>query len=241
MTTDTIYAIGDIHGQIGMLETCHNRIARDRGSRSAIVVHIGDLVDRGPDSRAVVDFLATGDPGWITLKGNHDALFTDWLNDPTFINPNFALPDSHWLKDRLGGLTTLRDYGVDTTRPVAEMHAEALQNIPASHRLFLETLPTSWQSPGLFFAHAGIRPGIALDAQTDADLLWIRQTFHDDPSDHGALIIHGHTPIQFATHYGNRVNIDSGAGYDRPMSVIAIEGTEIFLLTGTGRTRLLPA
>jgi serine/threonine protein phosphatase 1 len=93
----------------------------------------------------------------------------------------------------------------------------------------------------LFFCHAGVRPGVALEDQLENDLLWIRQDFIDDPSDHGALIIHSHTVVDAPQHAGNHVNLDTGAGYGKPVTVAVFEGTDIHILTDTGRTPLKPA
>jgi serine/threonine protein phosphatase 1 len=87
--------------------------------------------------------------------------------------------------------------------------------------------------------HAGLRPGIPLADQTETDLVWIRQPFLDDKRDHGALVVHGHTAIEMATHYGNRVNLDSGAAYGGPLSAVVIEGRRAYELTASGRMRLI--
>ncbi len=112
--------------------------------------------------------------------------------------------------------------------------------MPAHHRAFLAGLPCNHRAPGLFFAHAGIRPGVPLDRQTEDDLCWIRGPFIDDPRDHGALIVHGHTPVDRVTHYCNRVNIDTGAGHGRALSVIVIEDGEVLELLPGGCRRIVP-
>jgi serine/threonine protein phosphatase 1 len=112
--------------------------------------------------------------------------------------------------------------------------------VPQSHLDFLNSRPSWHQIGQAVFVHAGIRPGIPLPQQEETDLLWIRQGFLDDPRDHGALIVHGHTAIATPTHHGNRVNIDSSAAYGGPLSAIAIEGRDVFHLTRRGRVRLKP-
>ncbi len=112
--------------------------------------------------------------------------------------------------------------------------------MPEAHRGFLESLPSSFETDEHIFAHAGIRPGIPLAEQTETDLLWIRHEFHDDPRDHGKLVIHGHTPVKAVTHYGNRLNLDTGAGYGRPIGVVVIEGRRVWQLTDAGRVRVKP-
>ncbi len=112
--------------------------------------------------------------------------------------------------------------------------------MPAEHRLFLETLPTSFSRGEAFFCHAGIRPGVPLSAQVEDDLIWIRHDFLDDRRDHGPLIVHGHTAISAPTHYGNRLNIDSSAAYGGPLSVVVLEGRRVFHLIDGTRHELLP-
>ncbi|GHD98928.1 serine/threonine protein phosphatase [Defluviimonas sp. 20V17] len=241
------YAIGDIHGQIDLLRGAHARIERDRaetGDAEAPVVHVGDLVDRGPDSAGVIAFLsegiAAGAP-WVVLKGNHDRMFAGFLERADFQDPMLR-PDYTWLHPRVGGLETLASYGIANPgrRPVAELHAEARDKVPAAHHAFLAGLPTHLHRGEVFFVHAGIRPGLPLTAQTEDDMTWIRRAFLDDLRDHGALIVHGHTPVERATHYGNRLNIDSGAAYGGPLSVVVIEDRDVWELTERGRQPLPP-
>jgi len=175
------------------------------------------------------------------LKGNHDRMFSLYLTDIKAHDPALRR-DLSWLHPRLGGAATLASYGVPNAaeRPLAPVFAEAQAAVPAAHRQFLDTLPTSYQRGEAIFVHAGIRPGVALKDQTETDLVWIRDIFLHDPRDHGALIVHGHTAIDAPTHYGNRLNIDSGAAYGGPLSAVVIEGRAVFHLTEAGRVPLLP-
>ena len=238
-----IYAIGDIHGHLGLLQAAHELIADDIARHGAgPVVHVGDLVDRGPDSRGVIDFLLTGIAGgsdWVVLKGNHDRMFARFLRDPWEPEPGLRAELS-WLHPRLGGPDTLRSYGVANAgdRPVAKVHAEALAAVPQAHVDFLATRPSLCPLGDCAFVHAGIRPGIALDQQVETDLVWIREPFLSEATSHGPLIVHGHTAIDAATHYGNRLNLDSGAAYGGPLSAVVIEGREAALLTPQGRQKL---
>lgn len=239
------YAIGDIHGHLDLLIRQHELIADDMARHGiAPVIHIGDLVDRGPDSAGVIEFLirgqAEGAP-WIVLKGNHDRMFAGFLGDIAHHDEGLRA-DLSWLHPRLGGGATLASYGVGRAedRPLAPVHAEAVAAVPAHHRAFLDTLPTSHVHGEAIYVHAGIRPGIPLADQRETDLVWIRGDFLNDPRDHGALVVHGHTAIDCATHYGNRLNIDSSAAYGGPLSTVAIEGREAFLLTPAGRQPLRP-
>lgn len=236
------YAIGDIHGQLDLLREAHALIAADRaaiGDAEAPVVHVGDLVDRGPSSRGVIDMLRDGieaGENWVVLKGNHDRMFETFLRDPAERDPGLRA-DLSWLHPRLGGATTLASYGVANAadRPIAKVHAEAVALVPASHRAFVGALATWYRRGEAVFVHAGIRPGVPMPEQTETDLLWIREPFLSDPRDHGFLVVHGHTALDSATHYGNRLNLDSGAGYGRPLSTVVIEGRAAWLLTPEGR------
>lgn len=239
-----LYAIGDIHGHLGLLQTAHDLIADDIARNGpGQIIHVGDLVDRGPDSRGVIDYLSAGmkrGEDWIVLKGNHDRMFTRFLRDPLEPEPGLRSEFS-WLHPRLGGATTLTSYGVRSAadRPVAKVHADAVLAVPPEHTAFLTNLPTLHQAGEVAFVHAGIRPGVPLQDQTETDLIWIRDPFLIEIASHGPLIVHGHTAIDAATHYGNRLNLDSGAAYGGPLSAVVIEGREAFLLTPQGRQRLL--
>lgn len=241
------YAIGDIHGHLDLLLHAHDLIAADRrhtGDLDAPIIHLGDYVDRGPDCRGVVDHLAQGNArgeNWITLKGNHDRMFTRFLRDPH--EPEEGLrSELSWLHPRLGGAATLASYGVRNAadRPIAPVHAEAVEAVPQSHRAFLETRPAWHQRGTCVFVHAGIRPGIPMPQQTETDLVWIRGGFLEDTRDHGFLVVHGHTALDHPTHYGNRLNIDSSAAYGGPLTAVVIEGRDVWLLTDWGREPLQP-
>ncbi|MCE6960904.1 metallophosphoesterase [Cereibacter sphaeroides] len=236
------YAIGDIHGHLSLLQDIHDRIARDRravGDAEAPVVHIGDLVDRGPDSRGVVEYLRLGIEGgenWVVLKGNHDRMFAGFLRDHAHHDPGLRR-DLSWLHPRLGGGPTLESYGVHhaADRPLGAVYEDAVALVPPEHIAFIEALPCHYRRDGAIFVHAGIRPGIALEEQQETDLCWIREPFLSDPRDHGALVVHGHTAIDAVSHYGNRLNLDTGAAYGGPLSAVVIEGRSVWLLGSEGR------
>lgn len=241
------YAIGDIHGHLDLLQAAHALIAADRertGDAEAPVVHLGDLVDRGPDCRGVVQYLMDGCAGgenWVVLKGNHDRMFSLFLQDPPASDPRLRAELS-WLHPRIGGAATLVSYGVHApaARPVSPVHAEARAAVPATHVAFLAGLPTWYRRGEAVFVHAGILPGVPMEQQSEDHLTWIRDAFLSDPRDHGALVVHGHTAIDAPTHYGNRLNIDSGAAYGGPLTAVVIEGRAAFHLTGSGRVPLVP-
>lgn len=239
------YAIGDIHGHIDLLKRAHDRIAADQARHGAApIIHLGDLVDRGPDSRGVVEYLRAGmaaGENWLVIKGNHDRMFALYLTDIKAHDEGLRR-DLSWLHPRLGGAETLASYGVINAagRRLAPVFAEAVAAVPQAHRDFINALPTSHQRGEATFVHAGIRPGVALHKQTETDLVWIRDGFLNDTRDHGSLIVHGHTALDAPIHYGNRLNIDSGAAYGGPLTAVVIEGRTAFNLTDSGRVPLLP-
>lgn len=241
--TKPIYAIGDVHGQLSELHRVLSLIEAD-GGPDAEVVFIGDYTDRGPASSDVIDVLigglAAGKP-WHCLKGNHDRMFSWFMRD--YPQHDAYLPVYlYWLHERLGGNTTLASYGIEMTETDRQtaVHEKARAEVPQAHVDFLNGLAHSFENDALFFAHAGIKPGVPLSEQDEEDLLWIRKEFHVDTRDHGKLIVHGHTPVQEATHYGNRINIDAGAGYGKPLVAVVFEGRDCWSLTDQGRVLLLP-
>ena len=237
----TLYVIGDIHGQDAMLDTALDRIERDRVPGSE-VVFLGDYVDRGPDSRAVLDCLTTGlseGRNWTCLRGNHDHMFHAFLENGTVTDANIK-SGLLWTHYRLGGLDTLRSYGIDADEysDPDDLHRQAIEAVPAAHRDFLAGLPLYAERGDVLCVHAGIRPGVPLPEQVIDDLIWIRDPFLETKDPHPWLVVHGHTAIKRPTHYGNRINLDAGAGYDRPLKVGVIEGDEVFVLEDKGRVKL---
>ncbi|WP_299650905.1 metallophosphoesterase family protein [uncultured Tateyamaria sp.] len=238
-----IYAIGDIHGQQAELDRVLSLIQADGGT-DAQIVFLGDYTDRGPDSRTTLDTLIAGrDTGrnWTFLKGNHDRMFEWFMGNPIRHDPHMMV-ELYWLHDRLGGNTTLASYGVDASghRREKDVQADARAAVPDAHLTFLRDLRLMHIVGDIMFVHAGIRPGVAIKDQTEEDLLWIRQDFHNSTVPHPKLIVHGHTPVDEATHYGNRVNLDSGAGYGKPLTAAVFEGGKVWLLTDQGRQALTP-
>ena len=241
--TSPIYAIGDIHGQIGMLEDALVRIEKDGGA-DARVVFLGDYTDRGPDSCGVIELLKQGKSegrNWITLMGNHDRMFSMFMEDYPR-NDDQLLVGYHWLHPRIGGVETLASYGVNVADGdrIFKVHARAQAAVPQHHRDFLADLPNHHQEGALLFVHAGIRPGIALHEQSENDKIWIRQEFLKDQTRHPWLVVHGHTHVKQPEHHGNRVNLDSGAGFSRPLTAAVFEGRDCWVLTPEGRQALEP-
>ena len=259
----TIYAIGDIHGQKAMLDHALSLIKAD-GGPDAHIVFIGDYTDRGPDSRAVIETLIAGKASgknWSFLKGNHDRMFCDYVTTAKEHDPKVKSNIS-WINRRLGGVTTLASYGI-TGEPhfahplngfetlthytrdgeniaPADIAAEARAVVPQSHIDFLSSLPLTLTTEDLIFVHAGLRPNVALADQDIEDLIWIRDGFLETNHDFGRLVVHGHTALDAPTHFRNRIDIDGGAGYGRPLVPVVFEGRDCWTLTPTGRLPLIP-
>ena len=233
-----IYAIGDIHGQKAELDRALALIDAD-GGPDAKIVFLGDYTDRGPDSSAVLDTLIEGQQtgrNWTFLKGNHDRMF-EWFMQRPILHDPYMMVELYWLHPRLGGDTTLASYGVDAgpQRREKDVQADARAAVPKDHVAFLNGLKLSHIVGDLMFVHAGIRPGVPLKKQTEEDMLWIRNEFHDHSGPHPKLIVHGHTPVRHAMHYGNRVNLDTAAGYGEPLTAAVFEGKDAWILTENGR------
>ena len=218
-----VYAIGDIHGRLDLLDRLIDDISRDvqqHGSNS-LVVTLGDYVDRGPDSRGVLDRLLHNPfPGdYVSLKGNHEALLQEFLENPAI--------GVQWRQ--LGGLETLHSFGI----PVAAMmvgksYEEAAEQLRAAlspaQVKFLASLETSLTVGRYFLCHAGIRPGVALNRQREQDLLWIRDAFLNSRKDFGKIVVHGHTPTMEPEVLPNRINIDTGAFATGRLTCVVLEG-----------------
>lgn len=239
----TIYAIGDIHGHVDKLDRALALIEAD-GGPGAEIVFVGDYVDRGPDSRAVIQALIDGTQAgkpWTCLAGNHDRMMAWFFEDEPRHDPHLLI-GFHWFHDRIGGIETLASYGIDVPKQIRmnDLQRSARPHIPDDHLSFLRGLKTTQEAGPLLFVHAGIRPGVPLAEQTEEDLVWIRQEFHHHTDPHPWLIVHGHTPVETPTHFGNRVDIDSGAAFGRPLIPVAIEGRDVYALTDAGRVPLTP-
>ena len=220
-----IYAIGDIHGNLALLDDLHGQIAADAASGSqlqTVIVYLGDYVDRGLHSRQVIDRLLEGPPAGfraVHIKGNHEEAVLDFLQDPTF--------GMQWRN--FGGLETLYSYGVDNAgqlaTPDAFLKAGNLfsENMPAQHLHFYNALKTSVTLGDYFFTHAGVRPGVPLSQQREEDLLWIREEFLDSPANFGKVVVHGHTPEPDPVLRPNRIGIDTGAYMTGVLTCVVLE------------------
>ena len=225
-----VYAVGDIHGHLDALRPLigelRDDLARSRPAERPLLVFVGDYVDRGPDSRGVIDAIlaleARGDCEVVALKGNHEDALLRFLSDSGF-GPN-------WLRN--WGETTLRSYGVTPPAPgheaaeTARVQGELLAAIPAAHRAFLARLAMSVSVGDYLFVHAGVRPGVALAAQDEQDLMWIRYEFLESDADFGKVVVHGHTPTDRPELKPNRIGIDTGVYFSGVLTAVRLEGTE---------------
>jgi len=241
--TRPIYAVGDVHGELELLHEAIWKIERDGGG-DAEVVFLGDYVDRGPQSREVIDYLINGlakGKNWKCLMGNHDRMFSMFMEEQPRNDPRLRRR-YHWLHDRLGGLTTLASYGVDSRHgeSLRSIHTRARAAVPGAHIKFINSLDYHHRHGDLLFVHAGIRPGIPLAQQDRNDLIWIREEFLEDSRVHPWLVVHGHTPVPYARHFGSHVNLDTGSGYGALLSSAVFEGTNCWILKDNGRDQLLP-
>ncbi|MEM8792766.1 MAG: metallophosphoesterase family protein [Pseudomonadota bacterium] len=237
-----LYAIGDVHGCLDELLAVHDEIRRDLEAYPATdwrIIHLGDYVDRGPDSRGVIETLVATvrDRRTYALLGNHDQYFIDFLRDPG--TPNF----DHWLG--LGGVETIVSYEGwfdprlrDDLAARRTLREHLLEALPTTHIRFLSTLPHLLHFGDFTFVHAGVRPGVPLDRQSEHDLIWIREPFLTSTVDLGAVIVHGHTPADRIDVRPNRIGVDTGAVFGGPLSCLVLEGQERFALTHRGRELL---
>jgi serine/threonine protein phosphatase 1 len=224
-----IWAIGDVHGRLDLLKPLVEAIMADAAASHAsrkVVVFLGDYIDRGPDSRGVVRYLA-GLPAnigieWRFLKGNHEEAMLDFLDDPT--------TGATWCE--YGGDATLASYGLRMPQmthrpePWAHLSADLEHKLAPAERAFLENLDLSLALGDYFFAHAGARPGERLERQADRDLMWIRNSFLDSEVEFEKVVVHGHTPTRTVHVDRRRIGLDTKAYDSGVLSAVRLEGTE---------------
>ncbi len=217
-----LYAVGDIHGCATLLDDLVEIIVEDaEGLENASVVFLGDYIDRGPDSKGVIDRLIAfgkAHPATVFLKGNHEAIMLDFLHDP-----NEML---HWLD--WGGEETLESYGLENIlgRDGEDLAEELAQKMPGAHHKFLDSLALTHIEGDYLFVHAGVRPGVALEDQQEDDLLWIRGRFHKAKADERPpyTVVHGHQPLKSALDAGWRIDVDTGACWSGRLTAVVLEG-----------------
>jgi serine/threonine protein phosphatase 1 len=229
-----IYAVGDVHGRSDLLATLLRQIERDaqesgKGASRRALIFLGDYVDRGPDSKGVIDLLLHSLPSGFDahfLKGNHEALLIDFLDDGRGLE--------QWLAN--GATATFASYGVDVeallrTRADPDAWRRALLvGMLESHRRFFEHLELAVSYGDYLFVHAGIRPGVPLEAQDARDLIWIRGEFLRSDADFGKVVVHGHTPKPEPEIRPNRIGIDTGAVFSNRLTAVRLDGGTVRIL-----------
>jgi len=221
---ERIYAIGDVHGELELLSGMLSAILDDstsRGPSRTTIVLLGDIIDRGPGAAALLrGFAAQAQERLVILRGNHEtAMVAAYRGDEEAAR--------FWLQ--FGGAATLAGFGIPqaviAARNPAEVIAAMRERIDPGLIDWLDGLPLSWSAGDYFFAHAGVRPGIALAEQEEQDLLWIRQDFLDSRRDHSKVVVHGHTIEPGAVRLRrNRIGLDTGAHEHGVLSALGLEG-----------------
>lgn len=234
---DRIYAIGDIHGRYDLLRDLLGQIeshsaAMRKPARTFLVI-LGDMIDRGPQSADVLNYLFNvkkQSAGLIVLMGNHEELMLRSLQkEPGVMRA--------WM--RIGGDATLRSFGIDPLEadgdPI-EVARKMERTISEENLEWLRSLPVMARSGDYLFCHAGIRPGVSLSKQSRTDLLWIRDEFLEDPTPSGAMVVHGHSIAADVQIRANRIGIDTGAYRTGVLTALYLEGTRRGILS-TGNAR----
>ncbi len=222
-----VYAVGDIHGRVDLLDRLHTMILEDaadaRPGVEKVVVYLGDYLDRGLYSKELIDFFLDDPlPGFeaVYLRGNHDQYFLDFLVDPD--------KGASWL--RFGGDATVYSYGVripDEVTPALRMvyiRDRLLEAVPRRHLAFLGDLELARVIGDYLFVHAGVNPDRPLSKQTPEDLLWIRDAFLESERDFGKVVVHGHSVTSVPEVRENRIGIDTGACYSNNLTCVVLEG-----------------
>ncbi len=218
------YAIGDVHGRLDLLRDLLSRIEQDNAERlpaKTYLILLGDLVDRGPDSRGVIDHFLSHPPSFartIFLKGNHEEFFMKVLSGEDEVVAD-------WLS--YGGYECAESYGVSkgwALNASPSAIADRLRvAVPEAHKAFLDGMADSFRFGDYLFVHAGIRPGIPIEQQSAKDLRWIRDGFLEDSTDHGLIVVHGHTIVERPEEHSNRIALDTGAYRSGVLTAIRVE------------------
>jgi diadenosine tetraphosphatase ApaH/serine/threonine PP2A family protein phosphatase len=225
-----IYAVGDIHGRLDLLDELLSHVNADLARRPTarpIFVFLGDYIDRGPRSRETIDRLIElgGTNECVFLKGNHEQIAIKCLSDPSLFE--------RWM--RLGGVETLVSYGVapgslSNGKQIVELQSAFHGALPQAHFRFFRDQQTSFACGDFFFAHAGVKPRVELSRQAESDLLWIRDEFLSSNEDFGKIVVHGHTPTREIEVRPNRINIDTGAFATGRLTCLVIEEASLSVI-----------
>jgi len=213
-----IFVIGDIHGQLGMLENLMAKIPW-RPHKDALFF-LGDYVDRGPDSKGVVDYIVSLTENYSRIScvlGNHEAMLLDYLAG---VNRELYLAN--------GGGSTLRAYNKEK----GYMKSLFLREIPKSHITFYNSLKPYFELEDYYLIHAGFRPGVPMARQSKTDMIWIREPFISSTYDFGKKIVFGHTPFPEPLVMKNKIGIDTGAAYGRRLCCLELPAEKFYFATG---------
>ncbi|MBX7539382.1 metallophosphoesterase family protein [Qipengyuania sphaerica] len=235
---ERIYAIGDLHGEFDLFREALKVVNADNASKPAArstIILLGDVVDRGPQSKQLLQVLQqfhTASTSFIVLRGNHEEMLLQSARGDEVMQ-------RLWL--RSGGRQTLESYGIDPDRFARRSPTERAEMLLAAlgdeTLQWLDSRPLSYRSGSYYFCHAGVRPGVELNKQVASDLLWIRNKFLYSDEDHGAVVVHGHTEVDSPEFLYNRINIDTAAHKSGRLSVIGMQGTDLWLLSVSADTR----
>ncbi len=220
-----VYAIGDVHGCLDRLVALHWAITADLAANpvaESVLIHLGDYVDRGPDSAGVI-WLLTGSVAppvsrRVDLQGNHEVMMMAALTAD-------SRAAEGWVEN--GGSATLESYRV----PPDALPADWLTHVPLQHRQWIKTRQVTHQEGGYLFVHAGIRPGRKIYRQSTDDLLWIREPFLSSSEKHPFVVVHGHTPTAAPEIRSNRIGIDTGAALGGVLTCLVLEENRLRFLT----------
>ncbi len=237
-----VWAVGDVHGRLDLLEPLADAMVEDlirSPARRKVIVFLGDYIDRGPDSKGVIDRLAAiKAEGLIEthfLRGNHEERMEAFLTDPD-LGPGWC---------DYGGREALLSYGVipPMLKTDAEGWAAACETLNAAvsdrQRAFFNGLQYSVSIGDYFFAHAGAEPGVPLDQQDPRQLMWVRQAFLEDPAPFDRVVVHGHTPSEAVHADYRRIGVDTGAYATGVLTGLRLEGAARELMqTAGGRSKV---
>jgi serine/threonine protein phosphatase 1 len=209
-----IYAIGDIHGHLDSLERLMEKIQPDLEKDQ--LVFMGDYIDRGPNSKGVVDYIlrlrnAAPRQNVVCLKGNHEAMFLNFLKGEDM--ELFLLN---------GGLSTIKEYWGRNWDQLEKLV------LPPDHEAFFRELPLYYETPDYIFVHGGLKPGVPLEEQDEEDLLWIRGEFITALDDFGRKVVFGHTPFRQPLVLPNKIGIDTGAVYGNVLTCLKLPQEQFF-------------
>jgi serine/threonine protein phosphatase 1 len=233
--SERLYVVGDVHGRADLLEQMLGEIARHASAAPAAartsVIFVGDIIDRGPQSREALALLEDARdrmPELVTLLGNHEEmLLRSIAGDETALRG--------WM--RYGGAETVQSFGLEPLPDDADavpFVAALRRAVPAEWIDWLKSWPLTARSGDYFVCHAGVKAGVALNRQARRDLLWARAGFVDNAHDHGSVIVHGHTISDDVELMPNRIGIDTGAYRTGTLSAVCLEGTSVDVLAVHG-------